>query len=151
MSCSTVRWNKNYVDSCDTTSRIFGHPCNNRPNQVGSTFIESWEGDLYPDFVTEGSGDQKAIMAAICAVKKAPFDGEDCVGEDATATGTVRPKSHTHKAFSTFCESSFRRVWLRPGSSATVFPLAKKAANRCQACCMCSYRDSSFAFNPRAT
>ena len=28
-------------------------------------------------------------MEAICAVKKASFDGVDCVGEDAAATGTV--------------------------------------------------------------
>ena len=28
-------------------------------------------------------------MEAICAAKKASFDGVDCVGEDATATGTV--------------------------------------------------------------
>lgn len=29
-------------------------------------------------------------MGAICAVKKAAFDGVDCVGGDDTATGTVR-------------------------------------------------------------
>ena len=29
-------------------------------------------------------------MGAICAVKKASFDGVDCVGEDAAATGTVK-------------------------------------------------------------
>ena len=28
-------------------------------------------------------------MGAICSVKKASFDGVDCVGEDPTATGTV--------------------------------------------------------------
>lgn len=44
----------------------------------------------YPDFITEGSGDQRAIMEAICAVKKAAFDGLDCEGEVPTATGTVR-------------------------------------------------------------
>ncbi|CAM9345152.1 unnamed protein product [Pylaiella littoralis] len=57
---------------------------------VGSTRVEDWTGDTYPDFVTEGTGDQKAIMAAICAVKKASFDGCDCGdGGDAAATGTV--------------------------------------------------------------
>ena len=29
-------------------------------------------------------------MGAICAVKKASYDGVDCVGEDDTATGTVK-------------------------------------------------------------
>lgn len=60
--------------------------------QVGSTFIERWTQltDRYPDFVAEGTGDQKTIMEAICAVKKASFDGVDCVGGDDTATGTVR-------------------------------------------------------------
>lgn len=57
---------------------------------MGSTYIDGWTTTKYPDFVAEGSGDQKAIMGAICAVKKASFDGVDCVGEDATATGTVR-------------------------------------------------------------
>lgn len=53
--------------------------------------IEYWEGDAYPDFVAEGTGDQAAINAAICAVKKAPYDGVGCVvGGDDTATGTVR-------------------------------------------------------------
>ncbi|CAM9345645.1 unnamed protein product [Scytosiphon promiscuus] len=56
---------------------------------VGSTYIDSWEGDMYPDFVAEGTGDQQAIMAAICAVKKASFDGVDCIGGDDAATGTV--------------------------------------------------------------
>lgn len=52
--------------------------------------MEDWTGDTYPDFVTEGTGDQKAIMAAICAVKKASFDGCDCGDDgDAAATGTV--------------------------------------------------------------
>lgn len=62
--------------------------------QVGSTYIDSWDGDMYPDFVAEGTGDQKAIMAAICAVKKASFDGVDCVGGDDAATGTVRGRWH---------------------------------------------------------
>ena len=52
--------------------------------------IEEWSGTLYPDFVGEGRSDQEAIMGAICAVKKASFDGVDCVGEDDTATGTVK-------------------------------------------------------------
>ena len=52
--------------------------------------IEYWEGDAYPDFVAEGTGDQHAINGAICAVKKATYDGTDCVGGDDTATGTVR-------------------------------------------------------------
>eukprot|EP00903_Cladosiphon_okamuranus_P020463 g18782.t1 len=56
---------------------------------VGSTMIEYWEGDAYPNFVAEGTGDQHAINAAICAVKKADYDGADCVGGDNTATGTV--------------------------------------------------------------
>lgn len=61
--------------------------------QVGSTFIERWtsQTDRYPDFVAEGTGDQKTIMEAICTVKKASFDGVDCVGGDDSATGTVRP------------------------------------------------------------
>lgn len=58
--------------------------------QVGSTQIEDWNTDQYPEFVTEGTGDQKGIMAAICKIKKATFNGVDCVGENATATGTVR-------------------------------------------------------------
>eukprot|EP00752_Nemacystus_decipiens_P014961 g13320.t1 len=56
---------------------------------VGSTMIEYWEGDAYPDFVAEGTGDQHAINAAICAVKKAGYNGAECVGGDGTATGTV--------------------------------------------------------------
>eukprot|EP00752_Nemacystus_decipiens_P007213 g6456.t1 len=58
---------------------------------VGSTFIEYWneQTDRYPDYVAEGTGDQKTIMEAICAVKKASFDGVDCVGGDDSATGRV--------------------------------------------------------------
>ncbi|CAM9688722.1 unnamed protein product [Scytosiphon promiscuus] len=58
---------------------------------VGSTLIERWTSltDRYPDFVAEGTGDQKVIMEAICAVKKASFDGVDCVGGDDAATGSV--------------------------------------------------------------
>ncbi|CAM9987865.1 unnamed protein product, partial [Hapterophycus canaliculatus] len=56
---------------------------------VGTTYNEDWDSYMYPDFVGEGTGDQKAIMAAICAVKKASFDGVDCVGGDDAATGTV--------------------------------------------------------------
>ena len=56
---------------------------------MGSPRIEEWYGRLYPDFVGEGRSDQEAIMGAICSVKKASFDGVDCVGEDPTATGTV--------------------------------------------------------------
>ncbi|CAM9952012.1 unnamed protein product [Ascophyllum nodosum] len=56
---------------------------------VGTTHIEFWGSPLYPDFVGEGTSDQEAIMGAICAVKKASFDGIDCVGEDPAATGTV--------------------------------------------------------------
>ena len=52
--------------------------------------IEYWDGDGYPEFVAEGTGDQHAINGAICAVKKATYDGTDCVGGDDTATGTVR-------------------------------------------------------------
>lgn len=55
--------------------------------------IEYWEGDAYPDFVAEGTGDQHAINAAICAVKKASYDGADCVDGDDAATGTVRDTS----------------------------------------------------------
>lgn len=59
--------------------------------QLGSTAIEDWQSsDRYPDFVTEGTGDQKVIMEAICTIKKATFDGVDCVGGDAEATGSVR-------------------------------------------------------------
>lgn len=67
--------------------------CTKRMPQVGSTNLEDWGTRVYPDFVATGSGDQKAIMAAICAVKKASFDGVDCVGGDDTATGTVRALS----------------------------------------------------------
>ena len=56
---------------------------------MGSPRIEEWYGRFYPDFVGEGRSDQEAIMGAICAAKKAPFDGVDCVGEDSAATGTV--------------------------------------------------------------
>ncbi|CAM9933566.1 unnamed protein product [Pylaiella littoralis] len=56
---------------------------------VGTTRIQYWGGFAYPDFVGEGTGDQKAIMGAICAVKKASFDGVDCVGGVDTATGLV--------------------------------------------------------------
>ena len=58
--------------------------------QVGSSRIEYWNSPLYPDAVGDGRSDQEAIMGAICAVKKATFDGVDCVDEDAEATGTVR-------------------------------------------------------------
>lgn len=51
--------------------------------------IDEWPGIGYPDFVAEGSGDQVAINGAICAAKKATFDGVDCVGVDDAATGTV--------------------------------------------------------------
>ena len=65
------------------------HPL--RPiKKVGSAMIEDWSGDAYPDFVAEGTGDQHTINAAICAVKKATYDGADCVGGDDSATGTVR-------------------------------------------------------------
>ena len=58
---------------------------------MGSSRIQWWDGDKrYPDSVAEGTGDQRAINAAICAAKKASFDGGDCVGGDDTATGTVR-------------------------------------------------------------
>lgn len=59
--------------------------------QIGSAAIQFWEdSDRYSDVVTEGTGDQKAIMEAICMIKKASFDGVDCVGGDPDATGTVR-------------------------------------------------------------
>ena len=60
-----------------------------RNSQVASTNLEEWGTPTYPDFVAMGSGDQKAIMGAICAVKKASFDGVDCIGGDESATGTV--------------------------------------------------------------
>lgn len=56
---------------------------------MASTRIEYWEGDPYPDFVGEGTSDQHAINAAICAAKKGSYDGSDCVGMDNAATGTV--------------------------------------------------------------
>ncbi|CAM9688931.1 unnamed protein product, partial [Scytosiphon promiscuus] len=58
---------------------------------VGSAAIEGWSRltDRYPDFVAAGTGDQKAIMGAICQLKKASFDGVDCVGGDDAATGTI--------------------------------------------------------------
>ena len=59
-------------------------------SKVASTYHEYWFSDRYPDFVTEGVSDQKKIMEAICTVKKASFDGVDCVGGDDAATGTVR-------------------------------------------------------------
>eukprot|EP00752_Nemacystus_decipiens_P014959 g13318.t1 len=72
-------------------ARFMGTPIDNPSDTfyVGSTWLEDWGSTRYPDFVAEGSGDQKAIMGAICAVKKASFDGVDCVGGDDSATGTV--------------------------------------------------------------
>ena len=58
-------------------------------SQVGSTRIEYWPRGPYPDFVAEGTSDQHVLNAAICAVKKATYDGVDCVGGDDAATGTV--------------------------------------------------------------
>lgn len=59
--------------------------------------MEDWESQRYPDFVTTGTGDQRAIMEAICAAKKTSFDGVDCVGEgDETATGMVRRQDPLH-------------------------------------------------------
>ena len=64
------------------------------PLQVSSTKIERWNTVQYPDFVALGSSDQLIIMEAICTVKRASFDGVDCVGGDDAATGTVRhPRS----------------------------------------------------------
>ena len=60
---------------------------------MASPRIEEWSGSLYPDFVGEGRNDQEAIMGAICALKKASFNGVDCVGEDAEANGTVKQTS----------------------------------------------------------
>ncbi|CAN0365496.1 unnamed protein product, partial [Ectocarpus fasciculatus] len=73
-------------------ARFFGAAIDNPSDTfyVGSTYVESWQSSFrYPDFVAEGTGDQKAIMGAICAVKKASFDGVDCVGGDDAATGEV--------------------------------------------------------------
>ncbi|CAM9252697.1 unnamed protein product, partial [Ectocarpus sp. 12 AP-2014] len=72
-------------------ARFFGTAIDNPSDTlyVGSTYITEWNSDRYPDFVAEGTGDQKAIMGAICAVKKAAFDGVDCVGGDDAATGEV--------------------------------------------------------------
>ncbi|CAN0452754.1 unnamed protein product [Pylaiella littoralis] len=61
---------------------------------VGTTRIQYWGGFAYPDFVGEGTGDQKAIMGAICAVKKASFDGVDCVGGEEATTGKVSRMRH---------------------------------------------------------
>lgn len=61
--------------------------------------IESWEGDDYPDFVTEGTADQHAINEAICAVKKASYDGVDCAGGDDTATGPTGTVRHFGRGF----------------------------------------------------
>ena len=68
---------------------------------MGSARLEDWEYQRYPDFVATGTGDQRAIMGAICATKKTSFDGVDCVSEgDATATGTVRrPDNSPQKMF----------------------------------------------------
>ncbi|CAN0221506.1 unnamed protein product [Pylaiella littoralis] len=57
---------------------------------VGSTFIERWETDRYPDFVAVGSSDQETIMEAICFVKGDTLEGVDCVGGDESATGTTQ-------------------------------------------------------------
>ncbi|CAM9195943.1 unnamed protein product, partial [Hapterophycus canaliculatus] len=72
-------------------ARILGIQIDNPTDTlyVGSTLIDYWRGDAYPDFVATGTGDQYAINGAICAVKKASYDGVDCVGGDDTATGTV--------------------------------------------------------------
>lgn len=72
-------------------ARFVGTPVEppNDSRTVGSTRIEEWTGIRYPDFVGAGTGDQKAIQEAICSVKKASFDGVDCVGGDPTATGKV--------------------------------------------------------------
>lgn len=59
--------------------------------------IDYWEGDAYPDFVAEGTGDQHAINAAICAVKKAGYNGIDCVGGDDTATGPTGTVRHLRR------------------------------------------------------
>lgn len=59
-------------------------------HQVGSTATDNWALiDQYPDFIAEGSSDQKTIMEAICTVKKATFDGVNCVGGDPDASGEV--------------------------------------------------------------
>ncbi|CAM9670498.1 unnamed protein product [Ascophyllum nodosum] len=76
-----------YLLDARFTGTVAGNPTDT--HYVGSVRIEEWSGTLYPDFVGEGRSDQEAIMGAICAVKKASFDGVDCVGEDDTATGTV--------------------------------------------------------------
>ncbi|CAM9622988.1 unnamed protein product [Ectocarpus sp. 6 AP-2014] len=72
-------------------ARILGTKIDNPTDTfyVGSTFIPEWYGHGDPDFVGQGTGDQNAINAAICAVKKGTYDGVDCVGMDDSATGTV--------------------------------------------------------------
>ncbi|CAM9842773.1 unnamed protein product, partial [Ectocarpus sp. 8 AP-2014] len=63
-------------------ARILGTKIDNPTDTfyVGSTFIPEWYGHGDPDFVGQGTGDQNAINAAICAVKKGAYDGVDCVG-----------------------------------------------------------------------
>lgn len=58
--------------------------------QIGSTASVHWHRYQYPDFVMGGSSDQKVIMEAICKVKKATFDGMNCIDGDPDATGKVR-------------------------------------------------------------
>eukprot|EP00752_Nemacystus_decipiens_P013409 g11873.t1 len=73
-------------------SRVMGTTIDNPTGvlHVGSTRVEDWDYQRYPDFVALGTGDQRSIMEAICTVKKTSFDGVDCAGEgDETATGTV--------------------------------------------------------------
>lgn len=57
--------------------------------KIGSAAVNDWSGHRYPEFIAEGSGDQKAIMGAICKIKDATFDGVNCVGGDPDATGEV--------------------------------------------------------------
>lgn len=97
MSCSSAGTLSSF--KCNETKRTSAHSFSTHKHettrtctmQVRSTNLEEWGiSPRYPDFVAGGTGDQKAIMGAICAVKKASFDGVDCVGGDDTATGTVR-------------------------------------------------------------
>ena len=129
-------WSCRWILGCsaqteDTThdNPVLSSPLYRTPSKVGSTRIEYWGGDPYPDFVAEGTGDQHAINAAICAVKKATYDGVDCVGGDDAATGTVNsiPCGFLWEPLASFVRSSFtarsrdqgRRLELRNRSAAS--------------------------------
>lgn len=68
---------RNRIGICSSLA----HACLTSP-QVGFTYIAEWSSTTYPDSMTEGSGDQEAIMTVICSVKQDSFDSLDCIGEN---------------------------------------------------------------------